>query len=362
MRFLDVLGGVAESVEENLSKSIEQSNEFARDIRLRKIERREAAEDIYKKDLREARDAMDTLSGLTGGDIDKAAQLYKLGGNAAGAQNIAKLVQEEQLKMGDDFSIDKMYEFVESKTKGFGAEDYLTKLVRRPEELISTPSEERVGGVGLYEALFKPDFSKEIQRGVEAAAPLTQVKDVEGLDIQTARLLGTTVAKEYKQQQEMYAQDIASKIIANQTAREALSQKFAFTNAEFRANINGISEDQGIPLNDDGTINIQTAEEQNLNLSQALTDSIEIATNIGKQATGTFKDKGNLATLIGKASVKDANTGNYVINVQNPNRGVKESDKLETGKVYNLKNDDNILMPHLYVGTDFTTTGFVQLY
>ena len=180
MRFLDVLGGVAESVEENLSKSIEQSNEFARDIRLRKIERREAAEDIYKKDLREAREAMDTLSGLTGGDIDKAAQLYKLGGNAAGAQNIAKLVQEEQLKMGDDFSIDKMYEFVESKTKGFGAEDYLTKLVRRPEELISTPSEERVGGVGLYEALFKPDFSKEIQRGVEAAAPLTQVKDVEG--------------------------------------------------------------------------------------------------------------------------------------------------------------------------------------
>ena len=234
MRFLDVLGGVAESVEENLSKSIEQSNEFARDIRLRKIERREAAEDIYKKDLREARDAMDTLSGLTGGDIDKAAQLYKLGGNAAGAQNIAKLVQEEQLKMGDDFSIDKMYEFVESKTKGFGAEDYLTKLVRRPEELISTPSEERVGGVGLYEALFKPDFSKEIQRGVEAAAPLTQVKDVEGLDIQTARLLGTTVAKEYKQQQEIANMQLENAILNNKKLDAEISQLGLMTGADFR--------------------------------------------------------------------------------------------------------------------------------
>jgi len=346
MRFLDVLGGVAESVEENLSKSIEQSNEFARDIRLRKIERREAAEDIYKKDLREAREAMDTLSGLTGGDIDKAAQLYKLGGNAAGAQNIAKLVQEEQLKMGDDFSIDKMYEFVESKTKGFGAEDYLTKLVRRPEELISTPSEERVGGVGLYEALFKPDFSKEIQRGVEAAAPLTQVKDVEGLDIQTARLLETTAAKQYGQEQEMYQLDLAAKILNNEAAREAIKQKFAFTNAEFRANMDDITTNQGIPLNDDGTINIQTAEEQNLNLSQALTDTVEIATNVALTATGTLKDKGNLGTLLAKASSTD-NKGNYVVNVNK----YKEDTVPQVGKVYNIsKNNKNI--PHIYLGSE----------
>ena len=136
MRFLDVIGGIAEGVDETLSKSIDESNKFAREVKLRKIERRDAAEDIYQKDLREARKVMDTLSGITGGDAGKAAQLFKLGGSSAGAQNIANLINEEQLKMGDDFNLDTMIGFVETETKGFGVEDYLTKLVRRPEEFI----------------------------------------------------------------------------------------------------------------------------------------------------------------------------------------------------------------------------------
>ena len=353
MRFLDVIGGIAEGVDETLSKSIDESNKFAREVKLRKIERRDAAEDIYQKDLREARKVMDTLSGITGGDVDKAAQLFKLGGSSAGAQNIANLINEEQLKLGDDFNLDTMIGFVETETKGFGVEDYLTKLVRRPEELISTPSEERVGGTGLYEALFKPDYSKEIQRGVEAASPFTPRKEVEGLDIQTAKLLATTASKQYEQEQEMYKLDLAAKILDNQAAREALNQKFAFTNAEFRANIDDIATYQGISLNDDGTINIQSAQEINLDLAQALTDTVEIATNVALNATGTLKDKGNLATLLAKASATDKK-GGYLINANK----FTEDTVPQIGKVYKIsKNNKNI--PHLYLGSELK---FVPLF
>ena len=234
MRFLDVIGGIAEGVDETLSKSIDESNKFAREVKLRKIERRDAAEDIYQKDLREARKVMDTLSGITGGDAGKAAQLFKLGGSSAGAQNIANLINEEQLKMGDDFNLDTMIGFVETETKGFGVEDYLTKLVRRPEELISTPSEERVGGTGLYEALFKPDYSKEIQRGVEAASPFTPSKEVEGLDIQTAKLLETTASETYKREKNIAEVQLENAILNNRKLEADIAQLGLMTGADFR--------------------------------------------------------------------------------------------------------------------------------
>ena len=166
IRLFDVVGGIAESVDESLQKSIDESNAFARQMKVRKIDRQDADFDIYQKDLREARDVMKDLAGLTGGDIDKVTQIFKLGGSTSGAQNMIELIREEKVKKGEDFSLDGMIEFVQTETQGFGVEDYLTKLVRRPESLVKLPKD-RIGGVGLYEALFKPDYSKEIQRSVE---------------------------------------------------------------------------------------------------------------------------------------------------------------------------------------------------
>ena len=151
----------------------------------------------------------------------------------------------------------------------------------------------------------------------------------------------------------MYKLDLAAKILDNQAAREALNQKFAFTNAEFRANIDDIATYQGISLNDDGTINIQSAQEINLDLAQALTDTVEIATNVALNATGTLKDKGNLATLLAKASATDKK-GGYLINANK----FTEDTVPQIGKVYKIsKNNKNI--PHLYLGSELK---FVPLF
>lgn len=351
IRLLDVVGGIAESVDESLQKSIEESNEFARQMKVRKIDRQDADYDIYQKDLREARKVMKDLAGLTGGDIDKAAQIFKLGGSTSGAQKMVDLIREENLKKGKDFSLDGMIEFVQTETQGFGVEDYLTKLVRRPESLVKLP-QERIGGVGLYEALFKPDYSKEIQRSVEAASPFTPVKEIDDLEIQTAKLLETTIGKEYAQTQEIFKLDKIAKELANKQALEELGLKDAFTNSEFRANIKTISLGEDIPLNEDGTINIQSAEDTNLNLSQALTDTVEITSKLGITATGTFKNRKNLATLQAIASSK-ATDGSYIVNINSYTKDTVP----QIGKVYNLsKNNKNI--PHIYLGADF---GFLSL-
>ena len=185
MSFLTgLITGAATSIDDQLKKDMERSQERAEGMAQYRITRRRAEIERQEKEKRELKETLGNLASLVDGDVDKAAQLYKAGGgNIAGAN---ELYQELLKNKQADVDISTAIGFAESTApEGTTMQDYISRFVTPITKLPVAKGE--VKGAGLYGALFKPDLSGRVRQQVEEAAPLP-AQEAADLDVQMATI------------------------------------------------------------------------------------------------------------------------------------------------------------------------------
>ena len=86
--------------------------------------------------------------------------------------------------------------------------------------------------------------------------------------------------------------------------------------------------------------------EKNIDLKNTLASLVSITTKQSNDNKGTLANQGNVATILGLASTKNKN-GDYAIAIQDyDNIGQKPKE----GTVYGLKDSNNKIVPHLFIG------------
>ena len=169
MGFLSgLITGAATSVDAQLKKDIERSQERAEGMAQYRITRRRAEVERQEKEKRELKETLGNLASLVDGDVDKAAQLYKSGGgNITGANS---LYQELLKNKQAGIDIKTAITFADEIAEPGSYESYINEFVTPIATLPTRKGE--VKATGLFGALFDKDFGKQIDAQVEEAAPI----------------------------------------------------------------------------------------------------------------------------------------------------------------------------------------------
>lgn len=283
-----VIEGLATGISERLDEDVKRTFERADRAADYHVRRKAADEERYQEEMREVEKLLNAFSKFTGGDIDKAAQLYKTGGGTVETSSaFYNVLNEAQMKLGDSFNINEAITFSESKAGEAGVRDYLSNLVRRPTEFISeTLPESTTSGVGLYK-MFKPQeaIKKDIREQVEGAIP-TRKEEFRKFDIGTAEVdYGKLpMAKEYSRSQQLADLQLENAILQNQkldaeTAATGLMDGAAFTRAfdrVLKSNLNAVG---GVYDAETGQLKISTAKGEYEKSVKALTNTLKSMTN-----------------------------------------------------------------------------------
>ena len=169
--------GLAKSVDESLKKDMQRTQDRIDGMAQYRITRRRAELERKDKEKEELRETLLNLSSLVGGDIDKAAQIYKgVGGTVSSANEFFKVAQNSQRTMGKDFDISTAFDFAtDNAPQGITISQYLDNFTTSVKKL--PVSDDEVPTTGLYGALFKPKVGEQIEKQVEATAPLPTEAD-----------------------------------------------------------------------------------------------------------------------------------------------------------------------------------------
>ena len=213
--------GLAESVDERLKDDMDRTFKRADRAADYHIRRKAAEQERYDAEMRDVENLLKSFAAFTGGDLDKAAQLYKAGGgNVEDAKAFKTTLDTARNQLGDQFDINKAVTFAESQAGELGMADYLGNLVMRPRDFVAASlPDSAAGGVGLFRA-FEPGqaIRRDIAEQVESAIP-TSAKNFTEAEIGTATVdygkLPT--AAEYKL-------DMDTKQVGLETARAALAK------------------------------------------------------------------------------------------------------------------------------------------
>lgn len=336
---MGLAGGVAEGATRTINTILDKREEEASAARKYMQQRNIQKSEKYESDKVEMESLMKGFAELTGGDLDKAAQLIKGSGNIERASARLELLSSERLKNAD-FDINKTFEFAQAQTGSgdpYVIGDYVESLVKRPE--LSEVKTSKKFGLGLADK-FLPEAEK-----IALAGPSGRT-----IDIGAARMMPgtTTVAEEYEKDQTLTDLAIRKAQADIEKIESDIGKEDALTNSGFRSNMALIesNNNQGLPTKIvDGVevIDYKTAEEKNIDLGLAHTEIVKQSTKLAVNAKGTLSDSSNIATLVAKASAKS--NGKYIVNIQD-----KPTDEPEVGSVYKLKNPDGLVLPHLYIG------------
>jgi len=206
MGFLSgLITGAAQSVDAQLKKDIERSQERAEGMAQYRITRRRAEIERQEKEKRELKETLGNLASLVDGDIDKAAQLYKAGGgNLSGAQSLYQELLKNQ-QAGKD--IKTAITFAEARAEPGQMTDYINQFITPISKL---PPVAGVKGAGLYGAMFKPDLSASVQKQVEEDAPLP-AQEARDMDVQMATIdrTGFLAAQEAEREEKRFDIEVA---------------------------------------------------------------------------------------------------------------------------------------------------------
>lgn len=336
---MGLAGGIAEGATRTINTILDKREEEASAARRYMQQRNIQKSEKYESDKVEMESLMKGFAELTGGDLDKAAQLIKGSGNIERASARLELLSSERLKNAD-FDINKTFEFAQAQTGSgdpYVIGDYVESLVKRPE--LSEVKTSKKFGLGLADK-FLPEAEK-----IALAGPSGRT-----IDIGAARMMPgtTTVAEEYEKDQTLTDLAIRKAQADIEKIESDIGKEDALTNSGFRSNMALIesNNNQGLPTKIvDGVevIDYKTAEEKNIDLGLAHTEIVKQSTKLAVNAKGTLSDSSNIATLVAKASAKS--NGKYIVNIQD-----KPTDEPEVGSVYKLKNPDGLVLPHLYIG------------
>ena len=163
--------GLAKSVDDNLKKDMERTQNRIDGMAQYRITRRRAELEKKDKEKEELRETLMNLASLVDGDIDKAAQIYKgVGGTISSANEFFKVASLSKRTL-KDFDISKAFDFAtENAPQGMSISQYLDNFTTSVKKL--PVSDDEVPTTGLYGALFKPKAGEQIMKQVESTAPL----------------------------------------------------------------------------------------------------------------------------------------------------------------------------------------------
>lgn len=347
MKLGSFLGGLAKSLDERLQDDMRRTQERSDRVREYHIRRATEKQERFETEQRELEEVLTNLASLVEDSevpegmnkMDYAAQLYKAGGGTISSGQAFYATLNQARSVGTKVS--DVVTFADMKTGGRNVGDYVDQFVRRPETLISIP-EGMKGGVGF---LAKADITKGLDE--EMQTMFGTQPDVEKFDIGQATIdygkMPTAVEYGKKMQLTDLQIEQAAANLA-ETKRKANIEN-ALTNSGLLSNMSRIQADAGIPLNANGSIDVLTAVEQNINLGEKITRTISITTQMAEAATGTLFNPANISTIVAQASTKD-NNGDYLISATD----LTEDMKPQAGTVYNLFDQGNQkLVPHLYI-------------
>ena len=151
MSFLTgLITGAATSIDDQLKKDMERSQERAEGMAQYRITRRRAEIERQEKEKRELKETLGNLASLVDGDVDKAAQLYKAGGGNIAGANALFTELKKNADAGKD--IKTAITFAEARAEPGQMTDYINQFITPISKL---PPVAGVKGAGLYGAMFK---------------------------------------------------------------------------------------------------------------------------------------------------------------------------------------------------------------
>ena len=196
MSFLTgLVTGLAKSVDDNLKKDMQRTQDRIDGMAQYRITRRRAKLEQQDREKKELSEVLTNLASLVDGDIDQAAQLYKAGG---GTISSGKLFYEKLLKNKDTLGSDisNIVTFAtENAPKGISLSDYVDNFSQGISKL--PVSDDEVPTTGLYGALFKPKVGKQITKIVESTAPLDEEKEKFAVPTPTVKVEEMLAYKKY---------------------------------------------------------------------------------------------------------------------------------------------------------------------
>lgn len=169
--------GLAKSVDENLKKSMERTQERIDGMAQYRVTRRRTALERQDKEKDELRDSIMKLASLVGNDTTKAIQMYQAAGNnITDANKFYDVAMKSQRALGDDFDINKAIEFASvNAPEGVSPSDFLNNFIDGSvKEIKPLPAKDSDVASGLYGALFKPKIGEQIMKQTDATAPLPE--------------------------------------------------------------------------------------------------------------------------------------------------------------------------------------------
>jgi len=355
INFGSFVGGLAKSLDERLQDDMRRTAERSDRVREYHVTRAARKQERFEEEQKELQEVLENLSnymdkagieipeGMTKADF--AAQLYTTGGGtiSSGKKLVADL-DEHYKNKGDIKGLINQASLV-TKGKGFG--DYINNFVRKPSTMIKVPENLR-GGVGFLKDV---DITKGIQGEMDAMLagdPQAEKFDVKGLGLDRSKMI---FAEKYQKEQK--ATDLAIQQ-AEAEIKKTMSEaelKDAFTSSGFLSKIEkdkkALADARGVQLDANGNINIKSAQEKKIDISNFQADLVKMIANTGNTATGTFADKRNLSIVVSQASVKD-DKGKYLIQ---PKAFPTKRKDLVLGTVYAMKNNaTGESGPHIYLG------------
>lgn len=345
---MGLVEGVATGASRTITNMLDKREEEASAARKYMQQRRIQQAERYETESREMEQLIEGFADLTGGDLDKAAQLIKGAGGIERAGSRLDMLRGERLK-NDNFDINKIYNFAESQTGSTDprtVSDYAFNLVQMPKS-IDIPESKKFG-LGLIDK-FAPKPEKI------STPEITGTR----FDIGTATMLAgtTTAAEEYSLQQDAaqasldLTQAKIKEIEGKGDTENALT--FSTYKSAFADQLRDSMRPLEVPVDEDGNFSLKTASEKGESFKGAWTNTIKNFAKQGVAARGTLSTDGNLQQLISKASLKMNNE--YIVDVSPYTPKTAPS----VGSAYDLKDaKSGINMPHLYLGSSY---GFVAL-
>lgn len=176
--FLGLVSGAASAVDKQLQNDMKRTQDRIDGMGQYRVTRRRAALEQKEKDRKELREVLDQLAKFTGGDEDKAIQLYNSAGKTiAGGKDLFAELRENE-KAGIDVKSALTFDPIKEGAEAANFTDFISRDIGT---VTSLPvQKEEMQASGLYN-LFKPDVGKQLMQQVDEEAPLPEVSVPEGL-------------------------------------------------------------------------------------------------------------------------------------------------------------------------------------
>ena len=167
--FLGLVSGAASAVDKQLQNDMKRTQDRMDGMGQYRVTRRRAALEQKEKDKKELREVLQNLASFTGGDEDKAIQLYNSAGKTiAGGNDLITELRANQ-KAGKD--VGAAIQFAEAGAEPGNFTDFISRNITPVSTL--PVMEDEMQASGLYK-LFKPDVGKQLMQQVEEEAPLPE--------------------------------------------------------------------------------------------------------------------------------------------------------------------------------------------